>query len=477
MKRISILFIALFLISLTALAEGRAKYVFFFIGDGMGVNQVNATETYKAAIEGRIGTEPLLFASFPYGGLVTTFSATNGVTDSAAAGTALATGRKTMNGALGVLADLTTPITSIAAWAHDAGAAVGISTSVSVDHATPGAFYAHQAKRGSYNAIGKDLVKSDYDFFAGSDFQQPRAKGAAETDSSLYDLCQAAGYTVARGYRQYQKQHAKAERFILLQPENASNGDRTCLPYAIDRTKNDLTLPQITRTALSFLLQKQGEKEGFFLMVEGGKIDYACHANDAATAIREVMDMDDAIRVAYEFYEQHPDETLIVVSADHETGGIVLGRGRYELHTDLLRNQKVSAEQYTRHLSQLHTQLGSRLTWERMQQDLKEYWGFFGAITLTDHQTDRLRRAYDAYIAGTDKGEQSLYTSLDGISSAACRTMAEQAHIGWQSGGHSNGYVPVFAIGVGAEQFTGRIDNTSIPKAIAAAAGWNVPEE
>ena len=148
-------FLSLFLLALVAMAEGKAKYVFYFIGDGMGVNQVNAAETYLGAREGRIGITPLCFPSFPYSAMVNTQSATNGVTDSAAGGTALATGHKTKNGALGVLKDLTTPVYSIAQWAHDAGAAVGITTSVSVDHATPAAFYAHVGKRGETYKIGQ----------------------------------------------------------------------------------------------------------------------------------------------------------------------------------------------------------------------------------------------------------------------------------------------------------------------------------
>ena len=146
--------------ALVVMAEGKAKYVFYFIGDGMGVNQVNGTETYMAAVEGRIGTSPLCFAQFPYVGLVTTYSGTNGVTDSAAGGTALATGNKTKNGALGIKSDLTTRINSIAALAKSEGKAVGVTTSVSVDHATPASFYAHVKDRNMYHQIGKDLIES-----------------------------------------------------------------------------------------------------------------------------------------------------------------------------------------------------------------------------------------------------------------------------------------------------------------------------
>ena len=152
--------VSLLCVALCVMAEGRAKYVFFFIGDGMGVNQVYTAETYLAAVEGRIGIKELCFPSFPYSAYVTTYSATNGITDSSAAGTALACGHKTKNGALGVLKDLTTPITSIADWAREAGAAVGITTSVSVDHATPAAFYAHIGSRNEYYKIGEQLSRS-----------------------------------------------------------------------------------------------------------------------------------------------------------------------------------------------------------------------------------------------------------------------------------------------------------------------------
>lgn len=138
------------MISIMTMAQSQVKYVFYFIGDGMGVNQVNVTETYLAALKGRIGFEPILMSSLPVVGLVNTYSGTNGVTDSAAGGTALATGSKTKNGALGLTVDLQNDVQSVASWAKDTGAAVGVATSVAVDHATPAAFYAHVPKRQMY---------------------------------------------------------------------------------------------------------------------------------------------------------------------------------------------------------------------------------------------------------------------------------------------------------------------------------------
>lgn len=136
------------LVALVAKAQ-QAKYVFYFIGDGMGLNQVNTTEMYLGEQQGRIGTEPLCFASFPVAGMATTFSASNSITDSAAGGTALATGVKTYNGAIGVDANKER-VMSVAERAKRAGKKVGVTTSVSVDHATPAAFYGHQPDRSMY---------------------------------------------------------------------------------------------------------------------------------------------------------------------------------------------------------------------------------------------------------------------------------------------------------------------------------------
>lgn len=350
MKKLSLL-LSFLLLVLSGYAQ-QAKYVFYFIGDGMGVNQVQGTELYRGELEGKIGITPIWFTQFPYATTATTFSATNGVTDSAAAGTALATGNKTQNGTIGMKQDLQTEVSSVAVWAKNKGCRVGVTTSVSVDHATPAAFYAHDPSRGSYYKIGTDLYKAGFDFYAGSDFIDPNNKDNKDGNSeNLYTMAEKNGYTIARGYKDYLKKCKKADKMILFQSEKASEKDRTAIPYAIDRTKDDLTLADITRSAINFL--SKDLSKGFFLMVEGGKIDWACHSNDAATAFHEVADMDEAVKVAYEFYSQHPDETLIVVTADHETGGFVLGTGAYKLNLQVLKNQKVSESGFTRILNEL----------------------------------------------------------------------------------------------------------------------------
>ena len=456
--------------ALAVMAEGKAKYVFYFIGDGMGVNQVNGTETYMAAVEGRIGTSPLCFAQFPYVGLVTTYSGTNGVTDSAAGGTALATGNKTKNGALGIKSDLTTRINSIAALAKSEGKAVGVTTSVSVDHATPASFNAHVKDRNMYHQIGKDLIAAGFDFYAGSDFLQPQDKKNPQA-ANLYSLADQYGYTIARGYKDYLRKSKKADKMILFQPEAASKADRSSIPYAIDRGKSDLTLQEITRSAINFL--SKDLSKGFFLMVEGGKIDWACHSNDAATTFHEVIDFDNAIKVAYEFYSQHPDETLIVVTADHETGGFVLGKGPYELNLQVFKNQKVSESGFTKVINQLRSKTNNQVSWEAVQQALKDNFGFWDKIKLNEKQEARLKTVYEQTLKNQQvKMEKSEYAQDEPIAAEAKRIINEIALTGWTSGGHSAGYVPVFAIGAGAEKFQNRIDNTEIPVKIAEAAGY-----
>lgn len=461
------------LMVLAVAAQGKAKYVFYFIGDGMGVNQVNAAETYLAALQGRIGIEPLCFPSFPHSAFVTTHSATNGVTDSAAGGTALACGHKTKNGALGVLKDQVTPISSIADWARDAGAAVGIATSVAVDHATPAAFYAHVKERHEQYTIGKQLTESDNDFYAGSDFTIPNDPEHPNSPD-LYQQASANGFTIVRGYAEYKKWADKARRMILLQGKEASNANRYSIPYALDRNANDLTLTDITKAGIDFLMKRQGEKNGFFMMVEGGKIDWACHANDMAF-VPELVDMDNAVKVAYEFYKQHPDETLIVVTADHETGGFVLSGNTYELHLDVIAHQRMTIERLGKELHKLHDQYGDKLKWETVKELIAANFGFWDKVTLTEEQTSRLRKAFDHIMNGTGESVLTLYQKDDELASTVKKIQSECALVGWQVTSHSNGYVPCFAIGAGAEQIHGRIDNTLICRLIAKAAGWKTP--
>ena len=457
--------LVIFLVS-TVWAQ-QAKYVFYFIGDGMGVNQVNGTEMYLAEQEGRIGVKPLLFTAFPAGTMATTFSATNSVTDSSAAGTALATGEKTYNGAVSMDDDKNV-LSTVAERAKKAGRKVGIATSVSVDHATPAAFYAHQPNRSRYYEIALDLPKAGFDFYAGSGFLKPTTTADKKEAPNVFPIIEEAGYTIARGLDEYKEKAADAKKMILIQKEGA---EPSCLPYAIDHEEGDLTLPEITESAVTFL--SKGNKKGFFLMVEGGKIDWACHSNDPVTVFEEVIDLDNAVRVAYEFYKKHPKETLIVVTADHETGGMGLGIGKYELHLKSLLNQKQSQDLLSKAITDLRKDKAGKASWNEIKDLLTEKMGFWKELPLTWEQEKMLRDEYEqSFVKNKVVFEESLYARTEPLAAAARKVMSQIAMVGWTSSSHTAGYVPVFAIGAGADLFTGKMDNTEIPKRIAKAAGY-----
>lgn len=484
MKKIRfIIATAALLLSANFAGAKEAKYVFFFIGDGMGINQVVGTEYYLGELAGHIGVERLLFTQFPTSGIITTYSASTDVTDSSAAGTALASGTKTENNVMAMLPDKKTPLESIAAKAHNQGRRVAICSTVGVDHATPAVFYAHTANRNEQHTIANQLAESGYEFFAGGDFAQNVDRRNPESKSN-WDYALENGYTIVRGYDEYKAKSATSDKMILFQKERA-DGSNTSFMAAIDQKDEDLDLPQLTQAAIDFMMKEP--KKGFFMMLEGGNIDHYCHGNDAVTSFREIIDFDNAIKVAYEFYEQHKDETLIVVSADHETGGLSLGNGSYRLALKNLQYQTISEEQFAHHLEQLTKEKKDSLTWDEIKSELTEYFGFFDKVRLTSAQEQALMDAYaqtfvvrqrrrpaqaqTAENAETPKEEFYEYYKADALSDLAVKTMCDISQIAWGTGQHSAGVVPVFAVGAGAELFDGMYDNTDVPVRMAKAAG------
>lgn len=422
----------LLLIVAVGYAKGP-KYIFYFIGDGMGPSHVLGTELYLGELQGVIGRpQKLCFTQFPESAFVTTYSATNGVTDSAASGTALSTGHKTYNAAIGVGLD-TVEVYSVAADLADKGMAIGVATTVPINHATPSAFYAHNMSRHNYDEIAPWMLEAGYDFYAGGD-----VKGYDETLKNVYDKAKEQGYAIARGYNDYLAKAEGAEKMMLYQKDVATE-----LPYAINRTEKDLTLAQITAAGIDFLEEKS--KKGFFMMIEGGKIDYAAHNDDGATVFQEVLDFDAAVAVAYEFYKKHKDETLIIVTADHETGGLVLGyRGDYTLNLKALSSQKVSVERMIEIL-----QAEKETTWERLEQLVKENIG----VGIRNKKANGERVTVDY-----DLAREVAYNAVYDLNRSAA--------LSWASGNHSGTFVPLFAIGKGADRFNGVIDNTDIPRII-----------
>lgn len=460
--------------------QKQPKYVFYFITDGTGVNSVQGTEFYLSETKGEIGRVPLLMTSFPVVSVASTYSYNSGVTDSAASGTALATGHKTYNGAIGVDPD-TIPVNSIAVWAKEAGMAVGVATSVCVNHATPAAFYAHSDSRNSYYFIGTQLPQTGFDFFGGSDFHLDRHHNSPEYRDSLYQQCADSGYVIARAnYSDYESKVASgAEKIVFFQDlDRTMNVDDNSLPYNIDAKEGELSVYDITKAEIDFLYRKSEKNggKGFFLMNEiGGKVDYACHANDAMTSFCEIMLVDSCLMLAYDFYKQHPDETLIVLTSDHETGGFTVGNryGHYATNMGALASQKCSVDAITRHLQALRSETRNHVSWEQVQDCLKNDLGFWDKINLNDENQELLKQIYAMSFVGKMPNEENLYSANEPMAATAVRIMQQIAFAGWTTGDHTAGLVPVYAIGVGAEEFASHNDNALIPEKIARIAGYN----
>lgn len=426
----------------------------------MGANQVLGAEMYRSALAGEpLGRVQTLMTTFPYSGHASSHSKTNGITDSAAAGTCLATGTKTRNGMLGLDKDSARLIT-IAEELKAEGWGIGIMTTVAIDHATPGAFYGHVDNRDSYYKIGLQLAESGFDFFGGAGFHHPQGK-KDNKEINLYRNAEQAGYKIAHGYEEGLAVSGErlTEKMILVQKDDdqgAKHGSN--LTYAIDRKEGDLTLAQIVNTAIPFLATRH---EKFFMMVEGGMIDYACHGDDAATAFGEVWDMDEAMRVAYAFYLAHPDETLIVVTADHETGGLALGNSDYTLHLDQLQNQKCSAWVLSDAFTQLFKE-NKKPSWEQVKALYRENLGFWENVEISKEEEEEVKALYKAACKGKTKNTKTMYKTINKLGDAGIALLNKKAHVGWTTHAHSAHAVPIFSIGPNAQLFSGWHDNTEI---------------
>lgn len=442
-------------------AEPSAKYVFLFIGDGMGISQVIAAEAFRSAAKEE-DQALMSFRQFPVTGLSTTYAANRYITGSAAAGTALASGEKTNINRIGMGPSGEEPLQSIAYSAKEKGMKVGIISSVSIDHATPAAFYARQPDRNMYFEIGADLANSGFDFFGGGGFVQP--KGVLDGDSvDLFEYARKMGYQLindAEGFKALDKSDIPVLFINPMLAEGAS------MYYAIDQPEGYISLANITEKAIRCL----DNENGFFMMVEGGKIDWVCHANDAASVVREVIDFSDAVAEAVKFYKQHPDETLIVVTADHETGGLAIGNREVKYKSDfsLLANQGMSGEAFNEVLHDWYLSEGNEAGFAGFLRLLEEHFGLGpdGApIVLTEEDVQELRELFNA--SGNKTFED--YGSYHRLTFEATSLLSGKAGLGWTTSAHTGVAVPVYALGVNEEAFSGSQDNTDIPKKIHEA--------
>ena len=373
--------------------DEKAKYIFLFIGDGMGNSHVSVTESYLSWKEGKLGGEQLRMTTFPVYGTATSHSADKRVTDSSAAGTAIACGEKTNNSYLGVDPE-GNPVESMSFVLKEDGYKIGIISSVPINHATPGSFYGHNISRNGYYEIMTEIPASGFEYFASAGilgYNGPRGSEGQVPDAE--EFLEANGYNVCFGKEELADAMENSDKIVFSQEYNRGvepkNYDSTG-----DKPETETTLAEMVQAGIDFL----GDDEPFFIMCEGGEIDWASHSDKTMPMIIATIAFDEAIQTAYEFYLQHPDETLIVVTADHETGGVALGAGNHH----------------------------GNINWEVIEKSWNE-----------NGHSNNLRSDENA------------------------RLNAE-AHIGWTTTDHTGGAVPVYAIGKGAEKFAGRMDNTDI---------------
>ena len=470
-------------------AETAPKYVFFFLGDGMSFPQVQMAQAFKAHGE-EDSSESLLMKSnrlnmtqLPVTGAATTFCDTRFITDSAAAATAFACGVKTAPGVLGRNAELNVSYKSIAELAKEQGRCVGIVTSVSLPHATPAGFYANVNSRNNYAEIGYQASKSGFDFFGGGwfrDLDSTNNSGGIPVKQAL----EQAGYTILTDKAEILS--LKDRRKVICSVAKSYSSD--AMPYAMDRPEENFSLAEITQTAIHCL---KTAPDGFFILVEGGKIDWAGHANDAAANIRETLAFDDAIGVAVDFLRKHPAETLIVVTGDHETGGLSLGfsGNHYQTAFKVLDGQTMSFERFNGVLSHYMDQhpwvdAESSNIDVGLKQLIKESFGL-AWDGLAPVQQEQLEAAYDRKfgdvktderpsgydLEGSSTMDYLLYGGYNALTVTLTHILNREAGLNWSTFSHTAVPVPVMAAGAQSDRFDGFYDNTDIAKKLARIMG------
>ena len=477
-------------LSESSTAAKAPKYVFLFIGDGMSYPQIQSTSDFLGALndedywqaqpslddnQGAIldGPEYLNFMNFEAAGSAVTFDSNSFAPDSASTATSIATGYKTYSGSINVDETGTIEYETIAEKLHSQkGYSIGVITSVNLNHATPAAFYAHQASRSSYYDIGLEMIESGFEYFAGGGLLDPT--GSEEDQDSLYDLAQEAGYDVVMT-------QAEAEAVtggpVVIIDEHLADSD--AMPYELDRTDDMWALSDYVSKGIEVLSQ---DEDGFFMMCEGGKIDWACHANDAGSTIHDTQALADAVQVAIDFAAEHPDETLIVVTGDHETGGLTIGFAGtdYDTYLDLLENQKISYAKYDSDYVASYKENGT--SFEDVLADVEELFGLKvegeegDKLVLTDYELEQLRAAYEKSVNGTatsqyDQEEYVLYGTYEPLSVTITHIINNKSGISFTSYSHTGLPVAVLAHGLNAEVFNGYYDNTEIYNKMAEMLG------
>jgi len=447
----------------------EAKYVFMLIGDGLGFSQRQMAEYYLQSTADN-PSRKLVMNTLPVSGINTTHSSSSLITDSAAAGTALACGVKTANGVI-AQDEKGHAVKTLIEAAEEKGMKTGIVSTTRLTHATPATFAAHNEARGNENAIAVDFLDSGVDFFAGGgarhflpmstpkdqkDYSGAIMKSKRKDERNIVKEFEQMGYSTYIGKQG--SDALKAEHFLDDEKVFAAL-TYSHLPYEIDRQNLYPELPSIaelTDKAIEFLSK---DEDGFFLMVEGGRIDHAAHGNDATGTIYDTLAFDDVVKSALDFYKEHPSETLILVVGDHETGGLGLGMDRQGYFVDMgpLEAVDISLEQI----------LYGEMTYDT-GDDKEAYIAYvkenYGLSNMTSEELVKIKRG----MADVDGGKTFGYYDYNAAGMAVGHIISERANIFWTTTIHTGTAIPLSAVGVASNQFSGYKDNTEIAKAMAA---------
>lgn len=414
------------------------KYIFLFIGDGMSYPQIQLTNYFVSASQGENGgsvtvdgeeksilssKNQLTMMSFPIAGSAQTYDSTSFAPDSASTATSIATGKKTWSGSINVSEDFSEKYETIAEkLKKQKDYKIGILSSVNLNHATPAAFYAHQESRNSYYEIGLELIDSNFDYFAGGGLKKTTDEEGDKED--LYTLAEKAGYKVVKTQAEAEALTAEDGKAIVIDEHLA---DSDAMAYELDRQDDEWGLADYVEKGIEVL----DNDNGFFMMVEGGKVDWACHANDAASTIADTIALDNAVEKAVKFYEEHPDETLILVTGDHETGGLTIGFAGTDYDTFLknFENQKISYAKYDSDYVAAYKE--NKTDFDTVMQDVTELFGLAapqdeteeatqqkdsadlhpesendGALEMTAYEYEQLKQAYETTMSRTGEEEE-----------------------------------------------------------------------
>lgn len=477
-----------------AVAETEAtnplKYVFLFIGDGMSYPQIQATSDYLGAIEQDSeseilsGPKALTMQTFPVAGSATIFDSTSFCPDSASTATSISTGHKTYSGSINVDEAGTVSYETIAEKLKEQkDYKIGVISSVNLNHATPAAFYAHQVSRNSYYDIAIEMVNSNFDYFAGGALLSPT--GAKEDQEDIYTVAENAGYKVVKTQADAEALTAEDGKAIVIAETLA---DSDSISYENDRADEEWALADYVNKGIEVL----DNDNGFFMMVEGGKIDWACHANDAGSTVSDTIALDAAVAEAVEFYNEHPEETLIVVTGDHETGGLTIGYAGTDYDTFLtnLSSQKISYAKYDSDYVTKYKEEGT--DFDTVMADITEFFGLLppaegqtedaaqmddpnihpesdntGSLVMTEYEYNKLKTAYETTMSRTGEEEIGqeeylLYGSYEPLSVTITHILNNKSGINFSSYAHTGLPVAVLAQGNGQELFGGYYDNTEI---------------